>query len=239
MILHKMARAGLHCLGMTNEAKFKRAMTFDRAKYPADYLLADRVLEKFHSQGGLKQYIQQYKLVSLHRLLTKHKPNTILELGTGSSSVIFANYAKKSGARVVHIDESKKWLNNTKRNVLDYVGDSYDNSEYVFVQKDYDLNKSPVQFWYDYEIEQEYDLLFLDGPALIAEGNEYKEAICMDVFNVVDSALPKCIVVDMRQPTTNEIENSFNKKYEAIISSVLNRNPCEGFDYFSVFERKY
>ncbi|NNU39592.1 hypothetical protein G9X64_24580 [Rhizobium sophorae] len=85
----------------------------DRATAPDEYKFADEVLAAFHSGGGLAPRMQAYKLVSLNRLLQSLKPASILELGSGSSTIVCARYASRNNAKFVTIEESKESLDNT------------------------------------------------------------------------------------------------------------------------------
>ena len=80
-----------------------------------EYKLVDDIVSKFRATGGLKFEHQAYKLWSLYKLLQEHQPSSILEFGSGSSSLIFSDYVKKNKCTFLSIDEDKKWAANTSK----------------------------------------------------------------------------------------------------------------------------
>ena len=230
-----VARASAHRLGLTNQARFERAIARDRVKHPKDFAFADEVLQAFHSQGGLRQYTQVYKLVSLIRLLQAEKPGSILELGTGSSSVVFAMYAGETGATVIHVDESAQWLENTRKNVKSFA--TVRQSQFYLAPAVADLTATPPSFRYRYSVDRAYDMIFIDGPALVADSQEYKHAVCGDIFEVPKQLIPALVVVDMRKPTVEAMIRRLGDIYRVEISDVLARRPQDNFRYYSIFRR--
>ena len=62
--------------------------------------------------GGLVNDYQSYKLYSLVQLLNSYKPKKILELGSGTTTAVFADYVKSNdGVSLVSVDESTDWIN--------------------------------------------------------------------------------------------------------------------------------
>jgi ubiquinone/menaquinone biosynthesis C-methylase UbiE len=81
----------------------------------AEYQKYDNIIKRFRSSGGLKHDFQAYKLYSLVKLLNQEQPRSILELGTGTSTMIFKEYvSKEDGACLTSVDESMHWLDNTR-----------------------------------------------------------------------------------------------------------------------------
>ncbi len=74
------------------------------------------------------------------------KPNTILDLGSGFSSYVFRSYAN-GDVKVISVDDSKFWLNETK----------------VFLEK-YEVQTNNLLTWECYEksTDKNFDLAFLD-----------------------------------------------------------------------------
>ncbi|MBX5143090.1 hypothetical protein HJB79_30745 [Rhizobium lentis] len=221
-----------HRFGLTNSAKFERLILEDRTAAPEEYRLADEVLAAFHSGGGLAPKMQAYKLVSLNRLLEAEKPTSILELGSGSSTVIFARYAAQNNANFVTIDESKEWLQNTM-SMLTAFGVSNFVTPYVR-NKHIDLEKKTASYVDRPPVDA--DFVLVDGPALELSGKTYIDAVCTDVFDMLPR--PKTIIVDIRRPTVERMASEISStQYRFTQSDILCRLPKKNFSYFSIFNR--
>lgn len=221
-----------HRFGLTNSAKFERLILEDRAAAPEEYRLADEVLAAFHSGGGLAPKMQAYKLVSLNRLLEAEKPTSILELGSGSSTVIFARYAAQNNANFVTIDESKEWLQNTM-SMLTAFGVSNFVTPYVR-NKHIDIEKKTASYVDRPPVDA--DFVLVDGPALELSGKTYIDAVCTDVFDMLPR--PKTIIVDIRRPTVERMASEISStQYRFTQSDILCRLPKKNFSYFSIFNR--
>lgn len=231
-----MLRRIAHKLGITNTARFERAVARSQRSYPEEFRLAESVLREFHNQSELRQYTQPYKLVSLMHILQAEKPESILELGTGSSSVVFAQYATKFGKDLTCVDESEDWLENTKHMVRKFASDN--GIEFLRVDKMADCSSDPPSFRYASTFDRFYDLLFIDGPSLEWNGADYKQAVCTDVFQIPADKLPRLILVDIRQPTVQAIQQTLADHFDCFVSDILLRRPRDEFRYFSVFRKK-
>ncbi|MBB3648331.1 precorrin-6B methylase 2 [Rhizobium sp. BK619] len=217
--------------GLTNSTKFERLISEDRAAAPEEYRFADEVLASFHSGGGLAPKMQAYKLVSLNRLLEAERPMSILELGSGSSTVIFAHYAARSKAKFVTIDESSEWLRNTL-SMLTAFGVSEFVTPYVR-EKHIDIEKKTASYVDRPSVDA--DFVLIDGPALEIGGTKYLDAVCTDVFDMLPA--PKTIVVDIRRPTVDKMANEISTLYRFTSSNILSKSPETNFNYFSIFNR--
>ena len=67
----------------------KKAHLSHRKEHLHDYADIDEIVKSFTSGGGLKHEFQSYKLWELKKYLEMHSPKNILELGSGSSTLIF------------------------------------------------------------------------------------------------------------------------------------------------------
>lgn len=93
-------------------------------------------------------------------LLEERRPKAILELGSGFSSVIFARYAAKSGAKFLSVDHSDEFAATT-RALLEH-WDLASHAEVIVapIEKNgsfYDLSGVSPDV-------QRYDFVFIDGP---------------------------------------------------------------------------
>lgn len=221
-----------HRLGLTNSAKFERVISEDRATAPDEYKFADEVLAAFHSGGGLAPRMQAYKLVSLNRLLQSRKPASILELGSGSSTVVCARYASQNNANFVTIEESKEWLDNTL-SMLNSFGVADAVTPYVR-NKHIDVVARTASYIDRPTVAA--DFVLIDGPALELGGEKYIDAACVDIFDMLPG--PKTIIVDVRKPTVERmVKEVSSSSYRYTPSDILSRSPKSNFNYFSIFSR--
>ena len=85
----------------------RRAHRVHRQQSPEEYKEIYAIISKFRNSGGLRHEFQAYKLFELQKYLRMFRPTSILELGSGSSTFILANYAKKLGRRdICHTSEN-------------------------------------------------------------------------------------------------------------------------------------
>ncbi|MGB4106788.1 MAG: hypothetical protein WBK55_03220 [Alphaproteobacteria bacterium] len=75
-----------------------------------DYSYVDSIIDKYHPTGMKKDIFQPYKLWCLVKILEEHKPKKILEFGSGSSTVVFGDYARRNGAEVISVESDENWV---------------------------------------------------------------------------------------------------------------------------------
>ncbi|MDP3802987.1 class I SAM-dependent methyltransferase [Brevundimonas sp.] len=219
-----------YLLGISNSARADKCIAKDERENRGDFAFADKVLAA-QSAASVKAPKQRYKLVDLERLLKQHLPLSILEIGSGGTTPVFAKYAKETGARVVSVDESEEWAGLTAQMVaaLGYA----DIVEFVICPKRIDADKMEAR--YEGLPSEEFDFVLIDGPALEQDGTSYKLAVCTDIF---DLPPPKVIAVDMRRPTVDAIWHRLGNVYKTQLSDILGREARVGLSYFSVFVRR-
>ncbi|WP_049566864.1 glycosyltransferase [Streptomyces sp. SBT349] len=94
----------------------------------------------------------------LGRLLAEHSPQTVLEAGSGSSTVLLAEYARDTGARVISLEHQARYRDATaallaERGLAEHV----------------DLRLAPLRRgpngpWYDTALPDGVGLALIDGP---------------------------------------------------------------------------
>ena len=226
-----MLREIAHRLGLTNAKRFARSVAGDRRKSPGEYAVADGVLSAFHSSGGLDWALQPYKLVTLDRLVRRLRPRSILEIGSGSSTVVFARYAQEEGADFTSVDESEQWIANTVAMLQRFGVHSAVSTKVC--SKSIDLLRREARYLDMPRITA--DLVFIDGPALEVDGNKVTDAACIDILSL---PRPKYIIVDMRKPTVERLSIELADEYDLERSDVLLSSPRELFNYFSIFSQR-
>ena len=89
-----------------------------------------------------------------------------------------------------------------------------------------------------YQLEEEFDLVFVDGPSLRFDGVKRKDAINDDIFHIADAYPPRMIVVDGRYATVRALEQHLRGLYKFEPSSLMDGRPRQNYNYFSIFRRK-
>jgi len=205
-----------------------------RGAHREDYIELDNILGEFHASGGLSNKYRPYKLWNINKLIYKYAPGSILEFGSGSSTVVLSRYARQNNARILSIDEDNKWVENTKKlcNI-----NTYDKIDILFARKRCYMDVSPPEIRYDVAISEQFDFVFIDGPSLETGGINHTEAINSNVFDLPH--LPKVIVVDIRMATAKHIADKYANEYIVQFSDLFSGKPVKtDYNYLSVFLRK-
>ena len=219
-----------------NRFKLKFIHKRHRSKHRETYKRLDEILEQFHANCGLVNNAQYYKLFELERLLKKHKPNSIIEFGTGSTTPIFVDYARKNDSSLICVDESKHWLENSMK--LSGVNDREKNIHFISAPKKVDKEMKPIEISYDFTLETPVDFVLIDGPSLDVDGVTRRDAINADIFSLFELRPPTTILVDVRVSTVKAIRDRLSTHYHCDISDLQIRNLHDNYNYFSVFRLK-
>lgn len=212
------------------------AHRWHRMRQPEAYVDIDDVVTRFRGSGGLKHRFQAYKLFELNQLLERHRPATILELGSGSSTAIFASFVKQGeGRHLTSVDESGKWLANARS----LAGIDADDTRFTWLESQPRARQDASGVRIGYGISPApYDLVFVDGPSLKLDGVQRKDAVNDDVYGLFGDHPPQVVVVDARYATVQAIADATRGQYEFMPSDLLSRFPSNGYRYFSVFVRR-
>ena len=231
-------------LGLGRIRRFFRAQKVSqihqahRIGHQKDYKRIDEILKQFRNAGGLKHDYQAYKLFSLWKLLLVERPQRILELGSGASTAMFADYVRLFGGQLLSIDESGEWLANSKR-LADI---DTDDPRFTLRQADKQVLRKdgkPLEIGYDIRFDDGvFDLVLIDGPSLRVDGGRFKQAVNPNIFDIVDQAPPKLILVDIRKATVAAISQRLPGRYQCEISDVIQETIRPGYRYFTEFHIK-
>lgn len=206
-----------------------------REKNSDAYVDIDLILADFRSAGGLNHGFQAYKLFQLGQLLERGTPSSMLELGSGSSTAVFAAYIRKYGGRLCSVDESASWLANAIK--LSDINEDDNRFEMLHCPAKVGTFKNLTCVGYGLTAEEEFDLVFVDGPSLRVDGIKRKDGINDDVFRIANACPPRMIVVDGRYATVRALEQHLQGRYELELSSLAGGKPGENYNYFSIFRR--
>jgi predicted O-methyltransferase YrrM len=101
---------------------------------------------------------------TLDNVLREARPRTVVECGSGSSTVLLAEYAAATGARVVSLEHDPRWHARTLQ-LLDERG----LAGHVDVRLA-PLRPTPTGPWYNAGLPRDVDLVLVDGPPERAGG---------------------------------------------------------------------
>ncbi len=130
-------------------------------------------------------------------LLRRLRPESILELGSGRSTVYLSEYACKEGKHLVSVDENPSW-NAVNRLFACLGGLTDDFVYYVPVTEDgyYDIDRLKSL------VRHPPDLLYLDGPIRDRSGllhNEFTANLCVTADVIIVDDIQRAHVFDQMQ----------------------------------------
>ncbi len=199
-----------------------------QAIHKDDYHEINRILAQHHKAGGLNNPIQPYKLWSLQRLLGQHKPKSVIEFGSGLSTYILSEYAKKTGARILSLDEDELWAENARQLIQNPA------VEVIARPRVLHLERNPPEIKYDFHTNESFDMALIDGPNGKINGKR-TPSVYLNAFDLPQ--LPKVILVDGRTETAQYIAKM--PQYEGQLSDFMTKIiKLPGYNHFSVFVRK-
>jgi len=198
-----------------------------RAANPSAYDELDHIIADYRANGGLEHPRQHYKLFCLQELLEKRKPKAILELGSGTTTAVFANYVRSHpDATLTVIDESAHWLENARRIAKIEASEQF---SLLTATSERTRRDSWVSYEYQWRSDEEFDFIIVDGPTLHKE----KTAINGNILDHLGYR-PETIVVDGRG-TTAMLLDKILTGYRSELSEVIAKHYYPGYRYFSVF----
>lgn len=211
-----------------------------RKDHAAELNHYDQVIQKYRTAGGFSVN-ESIKLVALNKILETRKPKSILELGTGMTSVVFFRYANKYNASFTGMDEDAYWLENSKK-LCEYNAATNPNVKFVHAPRKIMATKPVGISQYDYPFQEKYDLVFIDGPSTIIEGVLGKENYNSDIFEIVKVHYPETLVVDSRRATVDEMIKRIGDRYTIALADHWQRDSKlykqDEYNHFSVFSKK-
>jgi len=155
------------------------------------------------------QYFVEHKLLELWDMLDRYCPQSIIELGSGLSTMIFAEYQKKGNfCEIISIDENKDYQDSVRETLLK------NDIEFRVYDKIVDNDAMTVRYDYDFK-DVEADFVYVDGPANTIENHDYT---CSDTFTILENAdldVDTFFVYDFRISTVKKVvENSDRLKFK-------------------------
>lgn len=126
-----------------------------------------------------------YKLIELHEWCLKQQPRTILELGSGYTTVVLSHYACEFGARLVTVEEDANWL----KQVLSWIPEWEQQRVHIAATV---RENGGIRYRSLPELEG-IDLLYVDGPSVIGP-----PTACLDAVELAQRTRVSNVFFDIR-----------------------------------------
>jgi len=199
--------------GLRRHVKTREAISFTTTRTP-ELMTAYEYFAR-NSQSGSPR--QPFKGWELWQLLEKYQPKSIAEMGSGTTSAVFALWAKKHGAKYVCYEHHSEWAKVT---------------ESCLRETDLIQGESPVRFvstrvrddqmatGFVKSIPEDADFIYVDGPPCTLENGS--KVPNDDVVRLFDKGYkPEVIIVDGRLDTVDLIrEHEIGQFYDCSLSLV-------------------
>lgn len=138
----------------------KRAETLLRQEAP----YAATALEASRRAGGLSHSQQYIRLLDLTHIIDKYQPTSVLELGTGTTTAVFAHMLSpvQGAPAVLSLEESEHWQSIARRIIPDQESRAI---EFRLLPRVLEKWGEQLVARYDFTYDREYDLVYVDGPS--------------------------------------------------------------------------
>lgn len=183
--------------GLRRRAETAQARRDTEADMP-ELLEAYRAFARGQQSGSVRQ---PFKGWDLWRILVDRRPAVIAEMGSGTTSAVFALYARRHGARYVCYEHSAEWATVT-RDCLAEAGLAGDGIEIRTVEMREDPDRPATGFVEP--LPTDADFIYVDGPPCpTRDGVKWPND---DVVRLLEAGVaPATIVVDGRVETVDLI----------------------------------
>lgn len=169
-----------------------------------EYTIDTRVHESTH-----------FKLIELWCELLRERPRTILEIGCGATTCVFAMYAKEYGATVHSTEDKEEYLTKCRNKLGDL--NEFVSIKHVPLYSESEISHFPPGATYTINGKAP-DWLYIDGPAC------KPDQVCADAQNLVaGGTLPKTILFDFRFTSVVDFVDRFNDLYSVDIGCAASK----------------
>ncbi|GEM_PF-5566405 len=166
--------------------------------------------ENFKKNGQISSDRQPIKGYDLWTVLERRKPRFIVELGSGTTSAVFASWANRNGAKYVSHESHDGWHKVTTESIGNIP--LKNDSEIRYIPSV--TNSSETATHFSEPIPEGADFVYIDGPPCKLESG--KKVPNEDIIHFFETgARPKTIVIDGRVETADLIrEHKAGKEYD-------------------------
>lgn len=190
------------------KAHYNARCTAAAAAIETEMPIVAAFLKKRSAEGGLSQHYNPLRLLELRDWLLRHVPKTIVELGTGATTLVFAEYAKDHGATIVSLEENIQHA----RKLQDegWLPDEWGNCVTVYeahrAEESYGGQLS-CRYNFDYlKLPAGIDLLYVDGPNNSTPSG--KPLVCLDAIKIAGCRDVRALLFDIRVSSVRAFQKS-------------------------------
>lgn len=215
---------GVQQLDALLDSDFDRPMVEPSLRYRASATLAYRLAERrirmrypsihsaqiaARSDGGLAGEYQWLRLAELDSLLRRHRPRSVTEFGSGTSSAMFAQHSD-----LTTVEESPYWHERFLATMEPWSG----RFQSLRVDRVLTNSRDEQVVHYDVDHTREAELVYVDGP--YTDDTDPPHAPCVDVELMWEAGnFPRIVLVDGRRKTVRRLLRSKPRDYEAWVKS--------------------
>jgi hypothetical protein len=183
-------------VGIKRIWQFKIARKATRKDAP-QLLVAYAAFGRTQQSGSPRQ---PFKGWDLWKVLQVVRPQSIIELGSGTTSAVFALWSQRSGASYTSYEHCKEWADVTVQCLTEAGLAPAAGEGIICVPTQVSDDHSSVGF--KQPLPHDSELLYIDGPPCVLDSGQ--KVPNDDATRLLDSgALPKAIVVDGRVETVD------------------------------------
>ena len=204
--------------------------------------LADRRMFKFYdilsSGNALGARSQPWRGYHILRVLKKYRPKQIAEMGSGTSTGVFASYANHHNARLITYEQTREWHEMTT-DALRKAGLESDKISIELIPSE----ESDKGSKFITKIDKSSDFVYIDGPVTVKVNGQ--KMPCLDIIEFFDRGnYPDVIMVDGRYDTVKAImAHPTSEKYDVTLEhgmACIDRNLGEflRFQRHTVFVKR-
>ena len=183
--------------------------------YVYTYFSDSRLLEfynmlRFGNAIGVRS--QPWRGYDILRVLKKYKPKQIAEMGSGTSSAVFASNLSRNDGHLVTYEQSSEW-HKTTMNALNKTGLKNDKINIELVPSE----ESEKGSRFTKKIGMNSDFIYIDGPVTVKVNGQ--KMPCLDIIEFLDDGnCPDVIMIDGRYDTVKAImTHPASEKYDVTL----------------------
>ena len=185
-------------VGFLRRWQMQEAKRFTAEATP-ELLLAYDAFSKANQSGSPRQ---PFKGRDLWRILTVIQPTSIVELGSGTTSAVFALWSSRHGAAYTAFEHHEGWAKVTSQ-CLEKAGVVQSAGAGVICVETW-LSEDSSTVGFQQPLPADVELVYVDGPPCVLEDG--RKVPNDDVIRLLDRGIfPKAIVVDGRIETVDLI----------------------------------
>jgi hypothetical protein len=197
-------------------------------------------LDQQQRDGGLHHDYSELKLLELAQLLERFQPRTVLELGGGSTTAVFAEYASRNpSAHVLSVDQSDTWQRETQQRLHPELRARV---HFAVADRVVEVVRGAEVCSYDpgYLTRLQHpslDFVYVDGPANDSPTRPGSLMPCVDAVNLIARGFrPRAIAFDYR---ISSVHYLCSTPYVALFDALLHHECLRETDLWNVVDTRH